>query len=117
MLFNSPGEIDPQCGDVYDYFLQFLRFFLDSLMPKRTSEGQNYGLLYKITHFIKQCSDVRNPNNTKIYKLAELAQVRFILFVILSFCRCCCRCFFSRVKPSHEWYTHTCARTYKQTHT
>ena len=57
---------------VYNYFLHILQHFLDSVMER--TEG-NYSLLLAICSTIKNSEDVRDPSNTKIYKLADLVQL------------------------------------------
>ena len=71
-----PAEMTPDVlegvGAVYNYFLHILQHFLDSVTER--SEG-NYSLLLAICSTIKNSEDVRDPSNTKIYKLADLVQL------------------------------------------
>ena len=71
-----PAEVTRDVLDsvsaVYNYFLHILQHFLDSVTER--SEG-NYSLLLAICSTIKNSEDVRDPSNTKIYKLADLVQL------------------------------------------
>ena len=57
---------------VYNYFLHILQHLLDSVTDR--SEG-NYSLLLAVCSTIKNSEDVRDPSNTRIYKLADLVQL------------------------------------------
>ena len=63
---------------VYKYFASFVKFFLEGLLSSQgggDSGSNNFSLIMKITHTIKQCADTRDPANVRLYKLAELAQL------------------------------------------
>ena len=65
-------DVLDRASAVYNYFLHILQHFLDSVTER--TEG-NYSLLLAICFTIKNSEDVRDPSNTKIYKLADLVQL------------------------------------------
>lgn len=73
-------DSDPVQGKiVYDWFLQFIDFFLKCLF---TGEGHanNFDLISKMCLHIKNCEDTRDPNNEGIYKLSELTHQKLKSF-------------------------------------
>lgn len=59
---------------VYDYFLDFPKFFLECLFSGKGAHDNNYTLVSDILEVIRNSEDIRNPGNLKLYKLAELTR-------------------------------------------
>eukprot|EP00457_Paulinella_chromatophora_P000461 gb/GEZN01000461.1/.p1 GENE.gb/GEZN01000461.1/~~gb/GEZN01000461.1/.p1 ORF type:complete len:1392 (+),score=340.63 gb/GEZN01000461.1/:82-4257(+) len=75
---DRPDEEDSQqkqredATEVYVYFTKILSFLLKALC---VGPHNNYTLIMQLTHTVKSHEDVRDANNTVIWKLAELAQL------------------------------------------
>lgn len=76
-FMDDPSEDQGMLCQVYDFFINFPKFFLDCLFTKgaQGSQDNNYLLVSNIIQHIKNCEDIRDPGNTKIYKVAELAYI------------------------------------------
>jgi hypothetical protein len=61
---------------ILDYFLGFPRFYLECLM-RGQEEGHNFELIHHVIETVRNCQDVRDPKNMKIYKMVELTQMAF----------------------------------------
>lgn len=58
-------------NNIFYFFSSFIDYYIDCLCADK-QEGKNYSLCLAILTTIRQCEDVRDHNNIRIYKLTEL---------------------------------------------